>query len=208
MSTYFEELITKNKLGISDYKEFEKASRYFTSGRTRELEQNPIKGSFDYQHLKDIHKHIFQDVFEWAGKDRNELEVFGFFGKGKSSFCAGENIPDESKKLFNSLKEQNYFKESKSLEHFAKGITSFISDLNVLHPFREGNGRSQRVFVHELAKNAGYKLDLGVIQKDKLIAAFIDGMSGHNGKLEALIKSNLKSFKQNQELINNRGLFL
>ncbi len=208
MSTYFEELITKNKLGINDYAEFEKASRFYTFSRTEELKKNPVQGNYDYQHLKDIHKHIFQDVFTWAGKDRYELEVFGFFGKGKSSFCVGELIPHESKKLFDSLKEQNYFKDSKSLDHFSKEITAFLSDLNSLHPFREGNGRTQRIFIHELAKNAGYKLDLGLIPKDKTVAAFVDCMNGRNGKMEALIKSNLKSFKQNQELNSNRGLFL
>ena len=57
-------LITNNKLGIKNYDKFEKTSRKYTANRIFEIQKNPIKGNFDYQHLKDIHKFIFQDVFE------------------------------------------------------------------------------------------------------------------------------------------------
>ncbi|RAX56977.1 cell filamentation protein Fic, partial [Helicobacter monodelphidis] len=72
--SYFEELITHNKLGISDLVEFEKVARKYTSLRMKDLNQESIQGNFDYQHLKDIHKYIFQDIFTWAGKDRFELK--------------------------------------------------------------------------------------------------------------------------------------
>ncbi|EMV9620663.1 cell filamentation protein Fic, partial [Campylobacter coli] len=77
----FKRLITDNKLGIKDEKLFDKESRFYTGLRERELTLNPIKGNFDYQHLKNIHKHIFQDVFHWAGKDRMEVGLHGNFGK-------------------------------------------------------------------------------------------------------------------------------
>ncbi|EJI3403085.1 Fic/DOC family protein [Campylobacter jejuni] len=204
----FKRLITDNKLGIKDEKLFDKESRFYTGLRERELTLNPIRGNFDYQHLKNIHKHIFQDVFHWAGKDRMEVGLSGFMSKGDSLFCSAEYIHGESKKIFDNLAKNNYLKNSKDLNHFAKDLANFISDLNALHPFREGNGRTQRIFLNELAKNAGYKLDLNLISKEKMIEASIEAMECRNGKLEAVIKSNLKSFRQNLDLEQNKGISL
>ncbi len=74
-----------------------------------------------------------------------------------------------------------------------------------MHPFREGNGRTQRIFLNELAKNAGYKLDLNLIPKDKMIMASVEASQLKLGKLEAIIKTNLKSFRQNLDLEQNKG---
>ena len=183
MNDIFEELITNNKLGIKNYDEFEKISRKYTANRIFEIQKNPIKGNFDYQHLKDTHKFVFQDVFEWAGK---ELEKY-------------------SKIIFDELKEQNYLKNSKDLNTFAKSMANFLMELNALHPFREGNGRTQRIFCNELAKNAGYKMDLNLIPKDKMLIASVEASQIKPAKLEALIKANLKSFKQN--LAKEQGIF-
>ncbi|WP_181566412.1 Fic/DOC family protein, partial [Helicobacter monodelphidis] len=112
-------------------------------------------------------------------------------------FCAGEFIPNEAKRIFENLEKQNYLKDSKSLDSFAHKFADLMSDLNALHPFREGNGRTQRIFLNQLAQNTGYKLDLNLTPKDKMIEASISGMQGNNLKLESIIRLNLKSFKQN-----------
>ncbi|EOJ2492202.1 Fic/DOC family protein [Campylobacter jejuni] len=182
----FKRLITDNKLGIKDEKLFDKESRKYTLARTKEIIKTPIKGDFDYQHLKNIHKHIFQDVFHWAGKDLNAT----------------------AQQIFTWLKEDNYLKNSKDLNDFAKNLAEFARNLNALHPFREGNGRTQRIFLNELAKNAGYKLDLNLIPKDKMIMASVEASQLKLGKLEAVIKSNLKNFRQNLDLEQNKGISL
>lgn len=204
----FKRLITDNKLDIKNEKEFEIVARNYTTIRSDDLRINPIKGNFDYQHLKNIHKYVFQDVFYWAGKDRMEVGLSGFMSKGDSLFCSAEYIPGEAKKIFDNLAKNNYLKSSKDLNHFAKDLANFMSDLNALHPFREGNGRTQRIFLNELAKNAGYKLDLNLIPKKKIIEASIEAMECRNGKLEAVIKTNLKSFRQNLDLEQNKGISL
>ncbi|GKH61388.1 Fic/DOC family protein [Campylobacter ureolyticus] len=202
MSDKFESLITNNKLGIKDYNLFEKVSRDFTLVRTKQLETSPIKGNFDFQHLKDIHKYIFQDVFEWAGKDRQELGLLDGFGKRApngeiTSFVPGSDIKKYADIIFSDLKEQNYLKNSKDINQFAKGAANLLMNLNALHPFREGNGRTQRVFMNQLAKNAGYKLDLALIPKETMIKASVQASKLKPQLLEAAIKTNLKSFKQN-----------
>ncbi|WP_267523096.1 Fic/DOC family protein [Campylobacter sp. MG1] len=192
MSDYFEELITKNKLGISDYKKFENASKNLTIIRAHTLIKNPIKGKFDYKHLKAIHKHIFQDVFSWAGKDRYELGLYSAMFKGNSMFCAGKFIPSEANRIFNNLAKKNYFMDIKNIDDFAVNLAEFLGDLNALHPFREGNGRTERIFVNELAKNAGFKLDLGLISQKDTIDASIKAMDCDFSLYENLIKAMLK----------------
>ncbi|EDO6922039.1 cell filamentation protein Fic [Campylobacter coli] len=209
----FKRLITDNKLGIKDEKLFDKESRKYTSQRIDELITSPIKGNFDYQHLKNIHKHIFQDVFQWAGKDRMEVGLHGNFGKYApngtiTNFVPGKELDKYSKIIFDELAKNNYLKNSKDLNHFAKNLAKFMGEINALHPFREGNGRTQRIFLNELAKNAGYKLDLNLISKHKMIHACVEASQLKPGRLEALIKDNLKNFRQNLDLEQNKGMSL
>ncbi|PZT47426.1 cell filamentation protein Fic [Helicobacter valdiviensis] len=193
-------LIKTNKIGAKSLDELFLKERMITNKKALELIKNPIKANFDYQHLKDIHKALFEDVYTWAGQDRNEQGIYGLFIKGNSLFCKGEYLPKEAKRIFDELVKNNYLKHSKDLNNFAKELANFISDLNALHPFREGNGRTQRIFLNNLAKNAGYKLDLNLISKEQTIKASIEAMECHNQRLEILIKKNLKSFRQNLDL--------
>lgn len=119
--------------------------------------------------------------------------------KGVDTFCNGQFIPNEANRIFSNLEKQNYFKNCKNIDELAKNLAELMGDLNALHPFREGNGRTQRIFINQLAKNAGYKLDLRLIDKDKMIDASIKAMDCDYKKLQTLIKVNLKSFKQNLE---------
>ncbi|WP_267523094.1 Fic/DOC family protein [Campylobacter sp. MG1] len=200
----FEELVTKNKLGIEYIKEFDKASRIYTLARAEELKTNPIKGNFDYEHLKAIHKHIFQDVFSWAGLDRDDLGLKNEFKKlapngTYSEFVPGIYLKDTAKQIFDFLKEDNYLKDCKNIDEFASALSEVYRNIDYLHPFREGNGRTERIFLNQLAQNAGYKLDLGLIDKDKLIQASAMANQCNLVKLKTIILKNLKSFKENNK---------
>lgn len=202
------ELLASNLIGAQDLKELSKRERIITLQEEKKLAISPIKGDFDYKHLKEIHKFLFKNIYTWAGTDRAEMGLYGYFGKGNSSFCKGEFLHKEADRIFKGLKEQNFLRNAKDINSFAKDMANFMADLNALHPFREGNGRTQRIFLNELAKNAGYKLDLGLIKPDRMIAASIDAMIGKNTKLETLIRSNLREFRQNLDLEQSRGLRL
>ncbi|EAJ5792567.1 cell filamentation protein Fic [Campylobacter coli] len=209
----FKRLITDNKLGIKDEKLFDKESRKYTSQRIDELITSPIKGNFDYQHLKDIHKALFEDVYTWAGQDRMQMGLKEKFAKYAPNgaiinFVPGKELDKYSKIIFDELAKNNYLKNSKDLNHFAKNLAKFMGEINALHPFREGNGRTQRIFLNELAKNAGYKLDLNLISKHKMIHACVEASQLKPGRLEALIKDNLKNFRQNLDLEQNKGMSL
>lgn len=126
--------------------------------------------------------------------------------KGVDTFCNGQFIPNEANRIFSNLEKQNYFKNCKNIDELAKNLAEFMGDLNALHPFREGNGRTQRIFINQLAKNVGYKLDLRLIDKDKMIDASIKAMDCDYKKLQTIIKVNLKSFKQNLEKEQSQGI--
>ncbi len=120
---------------------------------------------------------MFCDVYNWAGKDRFEANIKAKFGKGKTRFTPFEKIPHVSKALFDALQEENYFKDQ-SKKEFAKSSAIFMNGLNILHPFREGNGRVQRIFMEYLAKNAGYILSFHQIDSKEMILASISGANG------------------------------
>lgn len=200
----FEELITKNKLDIKDLKSFEKESCRYTLLRTYNIILNPIKGDFSYEYLKAIHKYIFQDVFSWAGLDRDDLGLKNEFKKlapngTYSEFVPGIYLKDTAKQIFDFLKEDNYLRGCKTIDEFADALSEFYRNLDYLHPFREGNGRTSRIFINELAKNAGFKLDLGLINQNELINASVLANKCDLTKLRALIIKNLKSFKENKK---------
>ncbi|EAI1210753.1 cell filamentation protein Fic [Campylobacter coli] len=213
LSEFDKFLIKTNKIGAKSLDELFRKERMITNKKALELGKNPIKGNFDYQHLKDIHKALFEDVYTWAGQDRMQMGLKEKFAKYAPNgaiinFVPGKELDKYSKIIFDELAKNNYLKNSKDLNHFAKNLAKFMGEINALHPFREGNGRTQRIFLNELAKNAGYKLDLNLISKHKMIHACVEASQLKLGKLEAIIKTNLKSFRQNLDLEQNKGISL
>ncbi|EAC1578999.1 cell filamentation protein Fic [Campylobacter coli] len=213
LSEFDKFLIKTNKIGAKSLDELFRKERMITNKKALELGKNPIKGNFDYQHLKDIHKALFEDVYTWAGQDRIQMGLKEKFAKYAPNgaiinFVPGKELDKYSKIIFDELAKNNYLKNSKDLNHFAKNLAKFMGEINALHPFREGNGRTQRIFLNELAKNAGYKLDLNLISKHKMIHACVEASQLKPGRLEALIKDNLKNFRQNLDLEQNKGMSL
>ncbi|WP_082848060.1 Fic/DOC family protein [Delftia sp. GW456-R20] len=130
--------------------------------RTVELSNSPISGKFDLEHLQAIHKHLFQDTYEWAGKLRDVP-----MAKGKSiGFEKPERLTESASKIHNDLVANGYLKNLNK-KNFVEKLSILYSDLNRLHPFREGNGRSTRVFIGQIAERAGYTLDQTRIDNSK-----------------------------------------
>ncbi|MDR2789355.1 MAG: Fic family protein [Campylobacteraceae bacterium] len=176
MSIYANKLLNSNLIEAKTIDELFKIEKEVTQQKIFYLKQNPIKGNFDYQHLKDIHKFIFEDIYSTAGKDRAELgfkntsfdkyDNDGIFNK----FIDGEELNNMTKKIFNDLKSKNFLKDL-NFRDFNQQSAEFFIKLNDLHPFLEGNGRTQRIFMHQLAKEAGYNLNLSIAKRDDMINA-------------------------------------
>lgn len=144
-----------------------------------ELAMNPIKGNFDLNHLQSIHKYIFQDIYPFAGQIREED-----IAKDQFSFAKALYIEDSAKHLFHQLAKEQYFKGLGSRE-FAEKAADLMAEINVLHPFREGNGRTQREFIRELALQAGHSLSWSRVDQKELLQASIRSITNptHLAKL-------------------------
>ncbi len=174
----------KNKLGAKTHDELEELEAEKIAGRRIEIEEgHGPKGQFDAQHLKAIHQHLFQDVFEWAGHTRDEKVKLsdGTVASepvlrkvdGKA-FMAGPLIPDALDRVATALRESNYLRDLPRQE-FAERAADIMLEINGAHAFREGNGRTQRTFISELAKQAGHELDFSVVTRERMIQASIAG---------------------------------
>ena len=117
-----------------------------------------------------IHKFIFEDIYPFAGLYRSEN-----IAKDNFMFANWEFIEDNMNSIFGELKRENYLK-GLTKEEFAKRLTYYMSELNVLHPFREGNGRTTREFIRQLALKNGYNLDLSRFKAEDILNASIESV--------------------------------
>ncbi len=159
--------VLKNKLCITDEAELKKAEREITSLRTAQLLQNPIHGTFDFNFLKKIHQFLFGDIYEWAGKTRNVN-----ISKG-NQFCRCEFIEEQMNIVMQQLEDENYLSGMKR-DKLASRLAFYLGEINAIHPFREGNGRTQRMFVGLLAECNGYYLDFTKITNEEMLKASLD----------------------------------
>jgi cell filamentation protein len=175
-------LTVKNKIGATNPQALEDESTDFVAGRIFELEAGlGPKGQFDAAHLKAIHRHLFQDVFEFAGHTRNDRFQFSdgavatevaLRKPGGQQFMLGPFIDHALDRVAAKLQGDNFLKGLPRSE-FAERAADVMIQLNSIHPFREGNGRTQRTFLRELAKEAGHSLDFSVISQERMRQASV-----------------------------------
>ena len=173
--------ILVNKLEIKDKDLLKEYERQIVAIKLLELEKQPISNHlFDIKHFSDIHRFLFEDVYEFAGCFRNED-----IAKDNFKFARWEYIEDELVKLLTNLENENRLKglDKKSL---ANKLAYYISELNVLHPFREGNGRTIREFVRQLAKYNGYYLNFNMVSSEEMLLASIKSVT-NTQELEDII---------------------
>ena len=178
-----------NKLEIKDQLTLQKYEARITAAKLLALRQKGITGNFDKNHFVSIHKYIFEDIYPFAGKFRTEN-----IAKGYCRFAEWEYIEEELDKLLLKLKNENYLNE-KSEEELAKALAYYMSELNVLHPFREGNGRTIREFIRQLALKNGYTLNLKKVEPQKMLNASIKSIIDTE-ELENIIKICLEKIEK------------
>mgnify|MGYP002517761320 FL=1 len=159
--------VLKNKLNIRDNKLLKTAEEEITLIKQMELLKNPIKGNFSKAHLMNIHKFIFEDIYPFAGKIRREQ-----ISKADTMFYPPNLIDRELDKVFAKIKEKNMLRETDEEKVF-DNLAYVMAELNIIHPFREGNGRSIREFIRLMAKRMGYDLNWGNVDKEELLEASI-----------------------------------
>ena len=174
-----------NKLDIRDYKQLEKYEAKITAAKSLGIRIKGITGDFDKKHYISIHKYLFEDIYPFAGKFREEN-----IGKGEFRFASFEYIEPELDRILNELKQENYL-DGLSKQELAKRLAYYLSELNVLHPFREGNGRTNREFIRQLALKNGYVLNLKNALPQEVLDASIKSVIDTND-LEKIIEEMLE----------------
>jgi cell filamentation protein len=170
--------VLKNLLDIRDQALLNEVEALFTAARG----EGPFpKGRLSASHYTAIHHHIFHDLYPWAGRYRTVR-----ISKDGSAFCYPENIDREMKALFAALKHDHFFRDL-SHEDFAAKAAAFLSTLNAIHPFREGNGRTQTSFLTLLAEKAGHPLALDRLVPEHFLAAMVASFKGNDNMLEEQI---------------------
>lgn len=162
--------VLKNRLALRD----QDALDAFEAEATAQRFSEPLPhGRFSETHYRAIHRHIFGDVYAWAGRSRSVR-----IAKGGSMFCYPEHIPAEMRRVFAGLARDSFLR-GLDARAFARGAAHFLAELNAIHPFRDGNGRAQMAFMAALAIEAGHPLNLRRLDHEKWLAAMIRSFAGH-----------------------------
>jgi len=134
-------------------------------------------GRFGPAHYRAIHRHLFQDVYAWAGRYRNVRT-----SKGGNPFCFPEHIPAQMEALFAQLRAGPCFAVPDRAA-FVSAAAEFLGELNAIHPFREGNGRSQLAFMHLIGLQAGHPFDFAQIERETFLPAMVASYGKDYGPL-------------------------
>lgn len=176
----------RNRLGITDDKTLTEAERRLTQARGAEAARLSFPATDEG--YRALHKHLFQDLYDWAGEDRTVN-----IAKGGSSFAAVPYVARELDKRFADVSKQNNFKGLARDEFFDR-LGDHINEINAIHPFREGNGRTMRHHAAQLAREAGHPIRIAGIDKDQWMEASRHGFltGDHRGMAAVLSAAAIK----------------
>ena len=162
--------VLKNRLGLDDAEELRILEEKLVFLRMTELDSAPVEGAFDYAHFKAIHRHLFQDVYEWAGEERTAPTGQFMIKAGHAYYPAGPEMTKAAEKLFAGLAKDDFLR-GLEIDEFVAKLAELWGELNVVHSFREGNTRTQTVFFDALATAAGYRLNVERLASDSRVRA-------------------------------------
>ena len=161
--------VLRNRLGLRDAVVLDFHEREIVAQR---IAEGAPTGDFDLRHLRAIHRHLFQDVYDWAGELRT-VEI----AKGGSQFQFQRFIGAGMADVHRRLVGRTYL-EGLDLDEFAREAGVVIGDVNYVHPFREGNGRTQLLYLEQLAIRAGHPLSIRLLDRDQWMDA---SQASHGG---------------------------
>ena len=163
--------VLRNKLGLETAEELADAERQITHAALILIRESPVRAAYDLPHLCAIHQRIFGDIYEWAGRIRTVAIAKG------NLFCLPQYIESSSADIFRALRGENFLQ---GLERgpFLDRLTFYLGEVNAVHPFREGNGRTQRAFFEQLARDARFTLNWQHLDAARNIEASASIMRG------------------------------
>jgi len=179
--------VLRNKAEITNAEDLDAYEGELSTLRSIEILENPVAGQFDLAHLQRIHLALFQDVYDWAGEIRT-VDI----SRGNSRFANVSFIEAAANDIFNKLARENWLK-GLDADALSTRLAHYLSEINALHPFREGNGRVQRIFISQLSQSAGYQLDYSDLEQEQIYRAMELAFNGDESLLANLILERLES---------------
>lgn len=178
--------VLRNRLAITDTELLAEAEADITRARLIQLTEQRLAGEYDFAHLQAFHKVIFGDIYDWAGQLRT-VEI-----SKNTPFCPLANLVSYADEVFGRLRTQNYL-QALPRQEFVHQVAELYGDMNALHPFREGNGRSQRAFLAQLSLDAGYAISWARLDPELNEEASIKSFMGDNEPLHQMLDALIKS---------------
>ncbi|MED4057215.1 Fic/DOC family protein (plasmid) [Niallia taxi] len=163
-----------NKFDERDPEKLNQLEALYTGRRMLQLQNKPMYGAFGLKHLQKIHKFIFQDIYPFAGELRQEQ-----IEKGTTPFAHPLHLDENARSLFKDLKNEKFLK-GLDKEKFSERASHYLTEINILHPFREGNGRTQREFLRTLGLKNGFEIDWSRMDENEMLQASIKSVFRDN----------------------------
>lgn len=179
--------VLRNLLDIRNAEELDEATNAYVSIEWADMLRAPIPGPFDFDFLQDVHRRFFCKVFDWAGSVR-DVELLAA-GTGRA-YCQSVDLAPRLGEAFAKLASSNYLCGLDGIE-FAKALAAMWADLTFIHPFRDGNTRSQTFFVSRLAEAAGHPIAWERVDVDALRLQRLAAVQGHPEALAFFLEDHL-----------------
>lgn len=195
--------VLKNRLNIADAEQLQALENRLTLVRTMELRRDPPPPTFNYEHMKAIHRHLFQDVYEWAGQERigpdsrmtkEGPDVLNYAPGDPQAptvaygYYPGPQVREAAEHQYRLLAGEQHLQGLESAQ-FVQRLAEYWGELNVIHSFREGNTRTQVLFFEQLAEQAGHPLDTSKLlpgtrlREEFVLARFYSQATGRADRL-------------------------
>jgi cell filamentation protein len=178
--------VLRNRLDVRDATDLAEREAALSAIRIAQLERRFIPGGHDLAHLQATHRHIFGDVYSWAGELRTV-----WISKGGDMFALPEHIDPYLRRLFADLAREGLLR-GLGRERFVERLAHYYAELNAVHPFREGNGRAQRAFLGQIAKTAGYPIAWARLDAERNVHAARESHHGGDLALRGMLRDLLK----------------
>ena len=179
-SCYPDTTVIVKKLDIRTQELLTEAESVLVTSCSVKLEKTMMFENVDFDYYKNLHRQMFSDLYDWAGTVR-KINI----SKKGTVFCKASDIERMGTLKFEQLKKQKFLKEMKN-DEFLDELTDLYHELNMLHPFREGNGRTLRLFVTLLVRNTGRDIDFNNADSDLLTIATIRAAQGDKSLLRSV----------------------
>lgn len=173
--------VLRNVPGLRDRDELAALEASVTALALAELEVVRLPGKYDLAHLQDFHRQVFGDVYPWAGQLRSVA-----ISKPGAVFCLPQHLASYAEDVLGRLARDRWLRD-RPREVFLDGLSGLWGDLNALHPFRDGNGRSTRAFLRQLSADADWPLGWAGLDPGANLHASIAAHHGDNTLMHALL---------------------